>query len=129
MFIISCFLNITCLKYMQQIVACNYSTFTYLQTPHIQQDASDSRSDTYACHICGKQVTRLNSLRRHVRMHKGIYPYHCRVCNRGFGSKVNLLDHMRWHSGERLTCEQCLRQFVSKVGFLSHQEACSGFKK
>ena len=38
-------------------------------------------------------------LKRHVAtMHKGIYPYHCQYCGRGFAATNNLKGHLAKHT-------------------------------
>ncbi len=111
----------------------------FLQDPSMQgitygaagqsQVTLNSRTDTFACHICGKKIQLVTSLRRHVKMHKGIYPYHCSICNHGCGKQSDLANHMRHHSGERLTCKRCLKEFITQRSFLMHQASCSDFKK
>ena len=52
------------------------------------------------CSSCGKLFSELSSLRRHMRIHKGLKPYECQLCNRTFRQGNQLKTHMRIHTGE-----------------------------
>ncbi len=80
---------------------------------------------TFVCPMCGKQLQSSATLQRHIDIHRGVYPYQCTVCRRGFSHTQNLQDHMRHHTGERFTCEKCNRKFISKRGYQDHKHFCS----
>lgn len=48
----------------------------------------------FECHICGHQFKMKAYLQRHMRMHAGVKPYICTVCNKCFTSSTNLSGHM-----------------------------------
>lgn len=54
------------------------------------------------CNICGNLFSEMSSLRRHMRIHKGIKPYQCQLCNRCFRQGNQLKTHMRIHTGRSL---------------------------
>ena len=59
-----------------------------------------SRPDLrHRCHKCGKHFSRDDTLRVHVAMHDGKYPYHCQYCGRGFAATNNLKGHLAKHTG------------------------------
>ncbi|CAG7815281.1 unnamed protein product [Allacma fusca] len=49
--------------------------------------------DTYKCHICGKIVSRANSLNDHVRRHTGLRPYRCKICSNSFKTAGDARQH------------------------------------
>jgi KRAB domain-containing zinc finger protein len=47
-------------------------------------------------------------LNRHLRLHSGIRPYCCPMCNTYFSRSDHLSTHLRTHTGEKpYTCPQC----------------------
>ncbi len=47
-------------------------------------------------------------LNRHLRLHSGVRPYRCTMCNTNFSRSDHLSTHLRTHTGEKpYTCPQC----------------------
>ena len=61
-------------------------------------------------------------LKRHVAtMHKGLYPYHCRYCGRGFAATNNLKGHLAKHTGVKaFKCHICEEAFSYSNRLKSH---------
>lgn len=51
------------------------------------------------CNICGNLFSEMSSLRRHMRIHKGLKPYQCQLCGRCFRQGNQLKTHLRIHTG------------------------------
>lgn len=51
---------------------------------------------------CGKTFTRNEELTRHKRIHSGLRPYPCEICNKAFGRR----DHLKKHTKTHITHEQ-----------------------
>ena len=50
------------------------------------------------CEICGKEFTRMESLKRHMMIHRNEFPHQCNICKKGFRRKDKVMDHcMRVH--------------------------------
>ncbi|KXN68021.1 hypothetical protein CONCODRAFT_32953, partial [Conidiobolus coronatus NRRL 28638] len=47
----------------------------------------------FKCNICLKAFNSKNSLTRHERIHTGLRPYSCTICNKNFGRKDILEGH------------------------------------
>ncbi|KAG5896086.1 hypothetical protein JTB14_006875 [Gonioctena quinquepunctata] len=105
---------------------------------------------SYVCDVCGKNVTSVESLKRHIRTHTGERPYKCEecgknfktaqylvthkrvhtkekpyvcdICNQSFTQKSSLTVHVRYHTGERpYKCNACSRLFVTKTVLKNHR--------
>lgn len=47
----------------------------------------DRSKDTFKCIICQKILVSNQSLKRHMFIHNGLWPFRCSLCNQGFTSK------------------------------------------
>ncbi|XP_067133513.1 zinc finger protein 28-like [Centruroides vittatus] len=79
------------------------------------------------CNICKKELSCKAYLIRHQRIHSGIKPYICEVCNRRFISTSALKNHQSSHNKVnrtlRYVCEVCKKGFKTKFHLLRHQPA------
>ena len=49
----------------------------------------------FQCNMCGKCFGSNAALQMHENIHKGIKPYICTICNKGFNHNSNMLRHMK----------------------------------
>jgi uncharacterized Zn-finger protein len=45
------------------------------------------------CIYCSKVLSNLANLKRHLRIHEGIYPYQCQFCDKKFSDASNAKKH------------------------------------
>ncbi|XP_044744792.1 uncharacterized protein LOC123306738 [Coccinella septempunctata] len=71
-------------------------------TLHIKSHNSDNETwqddKGYTCRICFKVLSSSSSLDRHVLVHSGERPFHCKYCGDTFTTNGNMHRHMRAHS-------------------------------
>ncbi|XP_066269590.1 transcription factor HIVEP3-like [Branchiostoma lanceolatum] len=49
----------------------------------------------YVCEDCGIRCKKPSMLKKHIRTHTDVRPYHCKYCNFSFKTKGNLTKHMK----------------------------------
>ncbi|XP_068587811.1 early growth response protein 1-like [Cebidichthys violaceus] len=80
-----------------------------------RQCETPPRERPYACPAdgCERRFSRSDELTRHVRVHTGQRPFHCRICMRSFSRSDHLTTHIRTHTGEKpFACAECGRKFA-----------------
>ncbi|KAJ8270375.1 hypothetical protein GJAV_G00113710 [Gymnothorax javanicus] len=82
------------------------------------------------CRTCGKVFSEASSLRRHMRIHRGVKPYVCQLCNKAFTQCNQLKTHVRTHTGEKpYQCDQCQKCFAQKCQLVFHSRMHHGEEK
>ncbi|XP_061111789.1 zinc finger protein 40 [Conger conger] len=63
----------------------------------------------YICEECGIRCKKPSMLRKHIRTHSDVRPYHCTHCNFSFKTKGNLTKHMK----SKAHSKKCIEMGVS----------------
>ncbi|XP_030645359.1 zinc finger protein 40 [Chanos chanos] len=63
----------------------------------------------YICEECGIRCKKPSMLRKHIRTHSDVRPYHCNQCNFSFKTKGNLTKHMK----SKAHSKKCMEMGVS----------------
>ncbi|XP_036608678.1 zinc finger protein 40 [Trichosurus vulpecula] len=71
----------------------------------------------YICEECGIRCKKPSMLKKHIRTHTDVRPYHCNYCNFSFKTKGNLTKHMK----SKAHSKKCMDLGVS-VGVIDDQD-------
>lgn len=71
----------------------------------------------YICEECGIRCKKPSMLKKHIRTHTDVRPYHCTFCNFSFKTKGNLTKHMK----SKTHSKKCVDLGVS-VGLIDEQD-------
>ncbi|XP_039592100.1 zinc finger protein 40 [Polypterus senegalus] len=63
----------------------------------------------YICEECGIRCKKPSMLRKHIRTHTDVRPYHCAYCNFSFKTKGNLTKHMK----SKAHSKKCIEMGIS----------------
>ena len=100
--------------------------------PPAPPSSGSSGSGSYRCEECGKVYQSAQGLKYHVNQHRGVYPYYCPYCTRGFLSHKDVKLHIRrQHLGfAELRCMYCQAGDFAKVADLKqHLDGCPAARK
>ncbi|XP_078270420.1 zinc finger protein 40 isoform X2 [Rhinoraja longicauda] len=78
----------------------------------------------YICEECGIRCKKPSMLRKHIRTHTDLRPYHCNYCNFSFKTKGNLTKHMK----SKAHSKKCMEIGVSAGPFDDQDTDESGDK-
>lgn len=74
--------------------------------PALPRAQTESSQGDLKCGVCCRTFVRSSYIRLHIRLNKGLRPYHCKVCNKTFVKLDTFVNH----------CEKHLRQKREKDG-------------
>ncbi|XP_073403855.1 gastrula zinc finger protein XlCGF66.1-like [Dendrobates tinctorius] len=87
------------------------------------------RGKRFSCLECGKCCPRKSDLVNHLRFHTGEKPFSCSECGNCFSQKCDLNKHLRIHTGKQpFSCLECGKGYSARSKLLAHQRNHTGEK-
>ncbi|XP_037941374.1 zinc finger protein 335-like [Teleopsis dalmanni] len=94
-------------------------------TPNNRKD--NARDKPFICDTCNRSFGYKHVLQNHMRTHTGEKPFKCPVCEKEFTRDHHMKTHMRLHTGEKpYHCTHCDRQFVQVANLRRHLRVHTG---
>uniref|UniRef100_A0A673GRN9 Uncharacterized LOC107714742 n=1 Tax=Sinocyclocheilus rhinocerous TaxID=307959 RepID=A0A673GRN9_9TELE len=98
-----------------------------VERPTSQESADKDARLPFSCRFCGRAFASPDSLKKHLRLHKGNKPFRCLDCGKNFARHGHLMVHVRLHTGEKpYGCANCGEHFIRTDYLKRHLAKCSG---
>ena len=102
-------------KLTDRELVCKKCGATFHSVTQLQSHTAKVHS-RYMCKHCLNTFSLRCNLRRHERLHAGLKPYSCDICNKSFARSTDLKIHMARHtiggkSVPSFTCSRCPKTF------------------
>lgn len=93
-----------CLAFMESIILEDHMAQTHGigERNYTIRKAFPPLEKRFACNVCGRRFGTKQNMLNHRRTHTGEMPFMCKVCGRCFRTDGTLYTHMRKHTGKSL---------------------------
>ena len=77
----------------------------------------------FTCDVCNKSFGRKDVLGEHLRAHKNQANYVCQQCGKSFCRRFSLQAHAMSHTPDKkYACKNCPKTYLTKSNFTKHEE-------
>ncbi|XP_022247271.1 gastrula zinc finger protein XlCGF7.1-like [Limulus polyphemus] len=107
---------------LERTEVCNICGKAFQTVENLKKHVLLHRERSYLCELCGKAFKKGYALKCHMTaIHSDITPYACQYCDQKFRKKLNLIAHIREHTGQQsYECQFCSAWFGSKSSLSKH---------
>ncbi|XP_076361778.1 zinc finger and BTB domain-containing protein 40-like [Tachypleus tridentatus] len=107
---------------LERTEVCNICGKAFQTVENLKKHALLHGERSYLCELCGKTFKKGCALKCHmIAIHSDITPYACQYCDQKFRKKLNLIAHIREHTGQQsYECQFCSAWFGSKSSLSKH---------
>ncbi len=90
----------------------------------VQKRLQNCFSGETCCEECGRRFTSLKALSAHKRKYHSSEEHICKVCQKVFSCRVNLVRHQNTHENICYPCENCPKTFSRLPTLNEHTRKC-----
>lgn len=118
--------RLTYKRHMQRHNGCRFicescgKPFPTLTELNMHQIASHGIGPYLQCDLCPYKAPRKLNLIEHIRLHTGERPYTCEKCGLTFRRKAIWRKHLIYHTEKNFQCPHCPKKFFRQCAMLSH---------
>ena len=121
----------TCTPRIIVVSVCYLQTFSCTRDKASEHRHRRRESNLLRCSDCGKRVSSLGALKRHVEtLHMGQFRYSCAICGKGMRELRDLNGHMAFkHNMQKAyKCVVCDEEFGYKRNIAKHMMSKHGME-